>query len=82
MWVEGVPGKVAADKAYQDAMKNTDMQNVRIEHDRALQQVLTELHSNHTEIFKQFPDKPSSKRRLGDAVLSATCVDAPPGESE
>ena len=34
---EDIPAKVAADKAYQNAMKNSDKQNARIEHDKALE---------------------------------------------
>ena len=33
---EEIPTKVAADKSYQNAMKNSDKQNARIEHDLAL----------------------------------------------
>ena len=33
--VEELPAKVAADKAYQNAMANSDKQNARIEHDKA-----------------------------------------------
>ena len=36
---EEIPPKVAADKAYQNAKKNSDKQNARIEHDKALQRV-------------------------------------------
>ena len=32
----GDPAKVAADQAYQNAQKNSDKQNARIEHDKAL----------------------------------------------
>jgi type I restriction enzyme, R subunit len=31
---EEIPAKVAADRAYQNAMKHSDRQNARIEHDR------------------------------------------------
>jgi type I restriction enzyme R subunit len=79
---EEIPGKVAADKAYQNAMKNSDKQNARIEHDRALQRVLIELLTDHTELFKQFQDNPSFKRWLGDTVFSATYTGAPAGKSE
>jgi type I restriction enzyme R subunit len=45
---EGIPTKVAADKAYQNAMKRSDRQNARNEHDRALhQRVLVELADHH-----------------------------------
>ena len=37
---EEIPTKVAADKAYQNAMQHSDKQNARIEHDKALQRVL------------------------------------------
>ena len=33
---EDIPARVAADGAYQNAMKNNDKQNARIEHDKAL----------------------------------------------
>ncbi len=33
---EGIPTKVAADKAYENGMECSDKQNVRVEKDRAL----------------------------------------------
>jgi len=69
---EEIPGKVAADKAYQNAINHSDKQNARIEHDRALQRVLIELLSDHTELFKQFSDNPAFKEWLGDTIFSAT----------
>ena len=38
---EDIPNRVAADKAYQNAKKNSDKQNARIEHDKALARVMT-----------------------------------------
>ena len=73
---EEIPTKVAADKAYQNAMKNSDKQNARIEHDKALQRVLVDLLSDHTELYKQFSDNTSFKKWLADAIFSATY--APP----
>jgi type I restriction enzyme R subunit len=69
---EEIPGKVKADAAYQNAMKNSDKQNARIEHDRALQRVMIELLADHTELFKQFSDNPSFKKWLGDTIFGAT----------
>ena len=63
---EELPAKVRADPAYQNAMKNNDKQNARIEHDKALQRVMVELLSDHTELFKQFSDNPSFKKWLSD----------------
>jgi type I restriction enzyme R subunit len=40
---EEIPEKVAADRAYQNAMRNSDKQNARIEHDKALQRVMVDL---------------------------------------
>ncbi len=69
---EEIPAKVSADKAYQNAMKNSDKQNARIEHDMALQRVLLELLSDHTELFKQFSDNPAFKKWLQEMVFAAT----------
>jgi type I restriction enzyme R subunit len=69
---EEIPAKVSADKAYQNAMKHSDKQNARIEHDKALQRVIIELLSDHTELFKQFSDNPAFKKWLGDSIFAAT----------
>ncbi len=69
---EEIPAKVAADRAYQNAMKYSDKQNARIEHDKALQRVLVELLADHTELFKQFSDNPDFKKWLGDTIFSVT----------
>jgi type I restriction enzyme R subunit len=69
---EEIPIKVAADKAYQNAMQHSDKQNARIEHDKALQRVLIELLSDHTELFKQFSDNTAFKKWLADTTFSVT----------
>jgi len=75
---EEIPAKVAADKAYQNAMKNSDRQNARIEHDKALQRVILELLADHAELFKQFSDNPSFKKWLGDTNFMTTYTPEPP----
>lgn len=67
-----IPAKVAADVAYQNAMKNNDKKTARIEHDAALQRVMIELLYDHTELFKQFSDNPSFKKWLGDTIFGVT----------
>ena len=67
-----IPGKVAADAAYRNAMQNNDRQNARIEHDEALKRVMFDLLADHTELFKQFSDNPSFKKWLGDTIFGAT----------
>lgn len=73
---EELPAKVSADRAYQNAMKNSDKQNARIEHDKALERAVIELLSDHTELFKQFSDNPSFKKWLSETIFTATYADA------
>ena len=75
---EDIPKKVSLDKAYQNAMKNSDKQNARIEHDSALKRVLFELLSDHTELFKQFSDNMAFKKWLAETNFDATYT--PPQE--
>jgi type I restriction enzyme R subunit len=69
---EEIPAKVRADRAYANARKNSDKQNARIEHDRALQRVLVELLSDHTELWKQYSKNEDFKKWLGDTVFGLT----------
>ncbi len=67
-----IPTKVAANAAYRNARQNSDKQNARIEHDKALSGVIIELMKDDTELFKQFSDNPEFKRWLADAIFAAT----------
>jgi type I restriction enzyme R subunit len=67
-----IPARVAADTAYQNARQNSDKQNARIEHDKALLRVMTALLQDDTELFKQFSDNPSFKKWLSDMVFGLT----------
>ena len=67
-----IPNKVAANAAYQNAKQNSDKQNARIEHDKALGNVIIGLMKDDTELFKQFSDNPEFKRWLSNASFSAT----------
>jgi type I restriction enzyme, R subunit len=67
-----IPGRVAADQAYQNAKQNSDKQNARIEHDKALTRVMTAVLKDDTELFKQFMDNESFKRWLTDKVFDLT----------
>jgi type I restriction enzyme R subunit len=69
---EEIPARVAQDKAYQNAQANSDKQNAKLEHDKALNRVVLELISDHTELFKQFSDNPSFKRWMTDMVFDST----------
>ena len=67
-----LPAKVFGDSAYRNAIANSDRQNARIEHDRALATAMTELLADHTELFKQFSDNDSFRRWLSDTIFAAT----------
>jgi type I restriction enzyme R subunit len=66
---EDIPNRVAADKAYQNATRNSDKQNARIEHDKAPARVMTAVLKDDTELFKQFMDNESFRRWLTDTVF-------------
>ena len=67
---ETIPARVAADTAFRNARQNSDRQNARIEHDKALVRVMTAVMRDDTELFKQFMDNASFKRWLTDTVFS------------
>jgi type I restriction enzyme R subunit len=69
---EEIPAKVAADRAYQNARQHSDKQNARIEHDKALRKVMTDLLSDHTQLFKEFQDNDSFKKWLSDTIFKVT----------
>ena len=71
-----IPMRVAADTAYQNAMLNSDKQNARIEHDRALGRVLVDLLSDHAELFKQFSDNAAFRAWLTEMSFDKTYVPA------
>ena len=51
---------------------NSDKQNARIKHDKALGRVIWKCMSDHTELFKQFTDNPGFKKSLSDAIFALT----------
>ena len=65
-------GTATADRAYQNAKQNSDKQNARIEHDKALRRVMTALLQDDTELFKQFSDNESFRRWLTDTIFAIT----------
>jgi type I restriction enzyme R subunit len=69
---EEIPVKVAADKAYKNAMRNSDKAAARLEHDRALRDVVVGMLADHTELFKQFYENPSFKKWLSDTIFGVT----------
>lgn len=83
-----IPGMVSKDERYQNAMKNSDKQNARMESERALQSVIFSIMADNMELFKQFNDNPSFKKWLSDLVFNLTYnpdgtpFETPPGNSK
>ena len=69
---EELPTTVAADRAYQNAMANSDEQNARIEHDKALERAMTDLLADHTDLFKLYSDDELFRRWLSEMIFTAT----------
>ena len=67
---ETIPSRVAADSAFRNAQRNSDRENARIEHDKALLRVMTSLMKDDTELFRQFMDNAGFKRWLTDTVFT------------
>jgi type I restriction enzyme R subunit len=70
--IAGIPATVSKDTAYQNAMKNSDKQNARIESERALSRVVMNMMKDNMELFKQYNDNPSFKKWLSDMVFDLT----------
>ena len=69
---EELPTTVAADRAYQNAMANSDEQNARIEHDKALERAMTDLLADHTDLFKLYSDDELFRSWLSEMIFTAT----------
>jgi type I restriction enzyme R subunit len=67
-----VSTQLPADPAYQNARRNSDKQNARIEMDHALLRVMVALMSDDTQLFKQYSDNPAFKRWLRETTVAAT----------
>ena len=72
MITQEIPQRVALDKGYQNARRNSDKRNARVEHDRALTSVLIGLMKDDTQLFKRFSDDKEFKLWLSDTVFAQT----------
>ena len=64
-----IPSRVAADTAFRNARQNSDKENTRLEHDKALLRVMRSVMKDDTELFKQFMDNESFKHWMSEAVF-------------
>ena len=69
MITETIPFRVAQDAAFKNARQNSDQDNARIEHGKALTRVMTALIKDDAELFKQFMDNDSFKRWMTETVF-------------
>jgi type I restriction enzyme R subunit len=67
-----LPKMVNANEAYQNAKKNSDKQNARVEHDKALMQAIVSIMNDDGELFKQFMDNDSFKAWLTHRIFEQT----------
>ena len=72
-----IPEKVAQDQAFKNAKQNSDRQNAKIEHDKALSRVITAMLKDDSQLFKQFQDNESFRRWLTETVFTLTYEDRP-----
>lgn len=69
---EDIAPRVEEDVAYKNAKQNSDKQNARIEHDKALLRVMTSLLKDDTELFKQFSDNESFSKWMKETMFAMT----------
>lgn len=74
--LEVIPPRVSADIAYQNAKKNSDSQNARIEHDKALKRVITAMFKDDAQLFKQFQDNSSFRDWLTETIFGMTYIES------
>ena len=73
---ETIPTKVAEDNAFMNARSNSDRENARIEHDKALLRVMVSIMNDDTRLFREFMDNESFKRHLSDWSFRIAYQDA------
>ena len=70
--INSMPDQVATDTAYQNAKRNSDAQNARIEHDAALMRLVTAMLRCNTELYRQYTENPEFKAWLSSKIFEAT----------
>ena len=74
--INRMPDQVATDTAYQNAKRNSDAQNARIEHDAALMKLVTAMLRCNTELYRQYTENPAFKAWLSSKIFEATYMPA------
>ena len=68
-----IPAQVAADSGFRNAQQNSDEANTRIEHDKALERIVTRMVNDDAVFFKQFVDNEDFRRSMTAWVFELAC---------
>ena len=70
--IAGIPVQVEAKDAYRNARRHPDEENARVEHDRALDDVLIDTIQCGAELYKLYTENEDFRRWLSNRSFSAT----------
>ncbi len=74
--IQSIPEQVIKDPAYKNAMQNSDRQNAQIEHDAALQRLITAGVRTNTEIYKAYTGNTEFQTWLNTMIFQLTYTTA------
>ena len=80
--VADLPAIVSKDEAYQNAIKNSDARNARVESDRATMQAILDSMSTTIELYKAVNENPALCRWIKDMVFANTYQTSPPAKED
>lgn len=80
--VADLPAIVSKDEAYQNAIKNSDAQNARVESDRATMQAILDSMSTTIELYKAVNENPALCKWIQDMVFANTYQTSPPAKED
>lgn len=72
MLTDYIPSQVAKDEKYANARQHSDRQNAQVEHNRALEKVMTAIMEDEAQLFKLFTDNETFKAWLQETVFKET----------
>ena len=64
-----IPASVAKDARFENARRNSDRENARVESDKATERAVLEMVRDDTQLFKLFADNPDFRRWLADTAF-------------
>lgn len=80
--VADLPAIVSKDEAYQNAIKNSDAQNARVESDRATMQAILDSMSTTIELYKAVNENPALCKWIQDMVFANTYQTSLPAKED